>query len=178
MDFKSFINVDWTRSVDDRKSPSGGAFFLGKRLVFWTSKKKNCTSQSTAEAEYVTTTINYSNVVWFKQQLGGMKIEIKNPIVIYCDNTSAINISKNPMIHTKTKQITIKYHFLRELVQEKKVTLKYVNTKEQITGIFTKPLPKDAFLYLRGKLGSFPYVKLTNNILVIHQLSMLKNDYM
>ena len=100
--------------------------------------------------------INCFNIVWFKQQLEGMKIEIKDPIVIYCDNTSAINISKNLLMHTKTKNIAIKYHFLRELVQDKEVRLEYVNTKEQIVDMFTKPLPKDAFLYLRGKLGLIP----------------------
>ena len=82
-----------------------------------------------------------------------MKEEIKDPIVIFCDNSSAINISKNPMMHTKSKQIAIKYNFLRELVQDKEVRFEYVSTKEQIVDIFTKPLPKDAFLYLRGNLG-------------------------
>ena len=59
-------------------------------------------------------------------------------------------------MHTKTKHIAIKYHFLRELVQDKEVRLEYVNTREQIADIFTKPLPKDAFLYLRGKLRVIP----------------------
>ena len=70
-----------------------------------------------------------------------------------------INISKNPVMHSKTKHIAIKYHFLRELVQDEKVRLEYVNSKEQIVDIFTKPLPKDAFLYLRGKLGIIPLSK-------------------
>ena len=97
--------------------------------------------------------VNCSTIVWFKQLLVGMKIEIKDLVVIYCDNTSVINISKNLVMHTKTKHIAIKYHFLRELVQDKEVRLEYVNTKEQIVDIFTKPLPKNAFMYLRGKLG-------------------------
>ena len=85
-----------------------------------------------------------------------MKVEIKEPVVMFCDNTSAINISKNPVMHSKTKNIAIKYHFVRELVQDKEIRLEYVHTKEQIVDIFTKPLPKDAFLYLRGKLGVIP----------------------
>ena len=87
-----------------------------------------------------------------------MKSKINDLVVIYCDNTSAINISKNPVIHSKTKDIAIKYQFLRELVQEKEVRLEYMNTKEQIIDIFTKPLPKDAFLYIRGKLGVIPLI--------------------
>ena len=143
MDLKVFTNANWVGSIDDRKNTSGGAFFLGKRLVSWTRKKQNCTSQSTAKAEYVVVVVNCSNIVWFKQLLAGMKVEIKDPVVIYYDNTSAINISKNPVMHSKTKHIAIKYHFLRELVQDKEVQLEYVNTKEQITDIFTKPLSKD-----------------------------------
>ena len=59
-------------------------------------------------------------------------------------------------MHSKTKHIAIKYHFVRELVQDKEIRLEYVNSKEQIADIFTKPLPKDTFLYLRGKLGVTP----------------------
>ena len=70
-----------------------------------------------------------------------------------------INISKNPMMHTKTKHNSIKYHFLRELVQDKEVRLEYVNTKEKIVDIFTKSLPKNVFLYLRDKLGVIPLSK-------------------
>ena len=61
-----FTDADWARNIDDRKSTSGGAFFLGKRLVFWTSKKQNCTSQSMIEAKYVAVVVNFSNIVWFK----------------------------------------------------------------------------------------------------------------
>ena len=85
-----------------------------------------------------------------------MKVEIKELVVMFCDNTSAIKISKNPVMHSKTKHIAIKYHFVRELVQDKEIRLEYVHSKEQIVDIFTKPLPKDAFLYLRGKLGVIP----------------------
>ena len=66
LDLKVFTNVDWAGNLDDRKSTSGEAFFLGKRLVSWTSKKKNCTSQSTTKVEYVAVAINFSNIVWFR----------------------------------------------------------------------------------------------------------------
>ena len=80
-------------------------------------------------------------------------------MILCCDNTSSINISKNPMMHTKTKHIATKYHYLRELVQDKEVKMEFVNTKEQIVDIFTKALPKDDHEYLRGKLGVIPLSK-------------------
>ena len=88
-----------------------------------------------------------------------MKEEITELVTLYCDNTSAIKLSKNPMMHTKTKHIAIKYHYVRELVQEKEVKMEYINTKEKIVNIFTKALPKDAYEYLRGKLGVIPLSK-------------------
>ena len=80
--------------------------------------------------------------------LRDIKIEINEPIVIHFDNTSMVNMSRNPMLHLKTKHISIKYHMLREKVAEKEIRLEYVSTKEQIVDIFTKPLPKESFEYL------------------------------
>ena len=88
-----------------------------------------------------------------------MKEEITKLVILYCDNTSVINISKNLVMHTKTNHIAIKYRYLRELVQEKEVKMEYVNTKEKIADIFTKALPKDAHDYLRGKLWVIPLSK-------------------
>ena len=80
-------------------------------------------------------------------------MKYEHPIVINCDDTCAINISKNHFMHSKTKHITIKYHFLRDQVSQKVVRLEYINTKEHIADIFTKPLPKESFEHLRHKLG-------------------------
>ena len=74
-------------------------------------------------------------------------------MILYCDNTSAVNISKNLVMHVKTKHIAIKYHYVKELVEDKQVKMEYIHTKEQIADIFTKPLPKDTYEYIRGKLG-------------------------
>ena len=73
-----------------------------------------------------------------------MKEDIIEPMIIYCDNTSAIKISKNLAMHTKTKHIAIKYNYLRELLQDKIVRMEYVKTKEQLADIFTKALPMES----------------------------------
>lgn len=84
-----------------------------------------------------------------KETFQYLQVKFDNPIPILCDNTSAINISKNPMMHSKTKHILIKYHFVRGQVTENNIKLEYVGMKEQIFYIFTKPLPREAFEYLR-----------------------------
>jgi hypothetical protein len=76
-----------------------------------------------------------------KQTLTNIQVDYDEPIPIYCDNTSVISISKNPLMHSKINNIPIKYHFLREQVVEKNIRVEYVGTKEQVADIFTKPLP-------------------------------------
>ena len=88
-----------------------------------------------------------------RQTLEDLLVKYEHPIVINCDNTSAINMSKNPIMHSKTKHIPIKYHYLREHVSQKVVKIEYIGTKEYIANLFTKPLPKEAFKRLRQKLG-------------------------
>ena len=91
-----------------------------------------------------------------KQTLQGIQVKYDEPILVLYDNTSAINISKNLVMHSKTKHIPIKFHFLREQVTEKNIKLEYIATKKQIADIFTKPLPRDTFENLRQRLGLIP----------------------
>ena len=82
-------------------------------------------------------------------------------MIIYYDKTNSINISKNLVMHTKTKHIAIKYHYLRELVQDKTMRMEYVNTREKLADIFTKALPKEPHEYLKSQLGVLPLSKAT-----------------
>eukprot|EP00253_Pinus_taeda_P021958 PITA_21958 len=146
-------DVDWAGSVDDRKSTSGGAFFMGSGLVSWFSKKQSSVALSTTKAEYVVAASCCTHLLWMMQTLEDFQITCTEPISILCDNTSAISISKNPVMHSKTRHIPIKYHFLREQVLGQKVKLEYVPSKEQVADIFTKPFPRETFEYFRQKLG-------------------------
>ena len=119
----------------------------------WISKKQNSISLSTIEAEYVAATKCCTQVEWMKQTLKDIKIIFKEPIAIHCDNTSAISLSKNPVQHSKAKHIPIKFHYLREHATNKNIKLEYITTKEQVAYIFTKTLNREAFEYLRQKLG-------------------------
>jgi len=89
-----------------------------------------------------------------KQMLKEYNVE-QDVLTLYCDNLSTINISKNPNQHSRTKHIDIRHHFIRDLVEEKVVTLEHVDTEEQLIDIFTKALDVKQFEKLRGKLGIF-----------------------
>ena len=91
-----------------------------------------------------------------KQTFQDLQVKFSKTIPILCDNTSAISIFKNPVMHSKIKQIPIKYHFVREKLAENNIKLEYAFTKEKNFDIFTKPLPREAFEYLRQKLGILP----------------------
>jgi hypothetical protein len=150
---KAYSYVDWAGSVDDRKSTSGGEFFLGESLVSWISKKQSSIYLSSIEAEYIATTECCTQVEWMKKTLQDIKIVFEEPTIIHCDNTSMISLSKNLVQHSKPKHIPIKYHYLRDQAENKNIKLEYVPTQEHVADIFTKPLNKDIFEYLRQKLG-------------------------
>lgn len=151
-ELKGFCDADWAGSADDRKSTSGGCFFMGNNLISWFSKKQNCISLSTAEAEYIAAGSSCTQLLWMKQMLKEYNIE-QDAMTLYCDNMSAINISKNPVQHGRTKHIDIRHHFIRELVENNVVILKHVETENQVADIFTKALDAIQFEKLRGSLG-------------------------
>jgi len=100
--------------MDDKKSTNGGAFYMGFRLVSWFNKKQSSITLSTAETEYVAATSYCTQHLWMKQTLQDIQITCTPPTSIVCDSTSEISISKNPVMHSKTKHIPIKYHFIWE----------------------------------------------------------------
>ncbi|KAJ9539032.1 hypothetical protein OSB04_031765 [Centaurea solstitialis] len=136
----------------DRKSTSGSCQFLGDKLVSWTSKKQNCVSTSTAEAEYVAAASCCSQVLWMKTQLLDYGYKLKR-VPIYCDSESAIAITSNPVQHSKTKHIDIRYHFIKDNVEKGNIEMFFVQTDYQLADLFTKPLDEKRFKFLVSKLG-------------------------
>ncbi|KAJ9566532.1 hypothetical protein OSB04_002498 [Centaurea solstitialis] len=136
----------------DRKSTSGSCHFLGGKLVSWSSKKQNCVSTSTEEAEYVVAASCCSQALWMQTQLRDYGYTF-NKIPILYDNKSAIAISENPVQHSKTKHIDIRYNFLKHQVEEGNVEMYFVNTEFQLAELFTKALDEKQFTFLIEKIG-------------------------
>jgi hypothetical protein len=143
-----YSDVDWANCVDERKSTSGGAFFLEDSLVAWLSKKQGSIYLSTTEAKYIVVATCCTQVLWMIHTLVDLEVKYVAPIPIHCDNTSDIIVSQNLVFHSNTKHIPIKYHFLREQVTNQIVQVHYFPTIEQIADIFSKPLAKTPFEYL------------------------------
>ncbi|KAJ9564628.1 hypothetical protein OSB04_000594 [Centaurea solstitialis] len=150
----AFSDADHGGCQLDRKSTSGNVQFLGDKLVSWGSKKQHCVSTSTAEAEYVAAASCCSQVLWMRTQLRDYGYNF-NHIPIYCDSKSAIAITCNPVQHTRTKHIDIRYHFIKDHVERGTIELYFVNTEYQLADLFTKPLDEKRFNFLISKLGMF-----------------------
>ncbi|GJU84306.1 hypothetical protein Tco_1291852, partial [Tanacetum coccineum] len=147
-----FSDADYVGCKDTFKSTSGGAQFLGVKLVSWSSKKQDCTVLSTAEAEYVSLFTCCAQVLWMRTQLTDYGYHF-NKILIYCDSKSAIAISCNPVQHLRTKHIVVRYHFIKEHVEKGTIELYFVKTDYQLADLFTKALQVDRFNYLVRYLG-------------------------
>ncbi|KAL0375548.1 UNVERIFIED_CONTAM: Retrovirus-related Pol polyprotein from transposon RE2 [Sesamum calycinum] len=149
------LTSDWAGSVDDMKSTSGYTFSLGSGIFTWASKKQATVAQSSAEAEYIAAAATSNHAIWLRRILEDMGEKQEEPTTIYCDNKSAIAITKNPVQHNRTKHIDIKYHSLREATTRGEIELKYCSTEEQLADIFTKALPRNKFEELRMKIGVY-----------------------
>ncbi|GJX33018.1 hypothetical protein Tco_0242873 [Tanacetum coccineum] len=149
----AFLDSDHTDCLDTHKSTSGGIQFLGSdKLVSWSSKKQDCTFMSLAEAEYVSLSACCAQVLWLRTQLTDYGFHF-DKIPMYYDSKEAIAISCNPVQHSRTKHIDVRYHFIKEHVEKGIVELFFVRTEYQLVDLFTKALPEDRFKYLVRRLA-------------------------
>ncbi|KAJ9542929.1 hypothetical protein OSB04_029435 [Centaurea solstitialis] len=118
----AFTDSDHADCKLNRKSTLGACQFLGDKLVSWSSRKQNYVSLSTAEVEYVAATCCCSQVLWMKTRLADYGYTMHR-IPIYCDSSSAIQIAANPVQHSRTKHIDIRYHFIKDHVEKGNVEL-------------------------------------------------------
>eukprot|EP00253_Pinus_taeda_P028156 PITA_28156 len=146
-------HCDWAGSVDDRKSTSGYVFHMGLGAISWASKKQPIVPLSTAEAEYVAATATACQAVWMRRMLRSLCQEQVKGTVIFCDNSSTIELSKNYVFHKRTKHIDTKFHYIKELVNNGEIVLQHCRTQEQVADILTKPLGQKSFEFLRKCLG-------------------------
>ncbi|GKD67578.1 retrovirus-related pol polyprotein from transposon TNT 1-94 [Tanacetum coccineum] len=136
----------------DRKSTIGVCTFMGCYLISWFAKKQTTLAISTTEAEYISAGKACQQALWMKQALIDYGICLDD-VLIMCDNKGAIDLSKNPVQHSKTKHIEICHHFLCDNVQKGNISIEKVASGDNIEDIFTKPLKRDVFNYLRLGLG-------------------------
>ncbi|GJU49555.1 hypothetical protein Tco_1219110 [Tanacetum coccineum] len=152
MSLTAYADVDYARCQDTRRSTSRSAQFLGDKLVSWSSKKQKSTAISSKEAEYIALSGCCSQILWMRSQLTDYGFKF-NKILLYYDNKSAIALCCNNVQHSRAKHIDIRYHFIKEQVENGIVELYFIRTEYQLADIITKPLPRERFNFLIDKLG-------------------------
>ena len=156
-----FIDSDYAGDLDNRKSTSGYVFMMGAGAISWSSKKQPIVTLLSTNAKFVVATTCAYQAIWLKKILKELHFKDDGPTQIYCDNSLAIKLSKNPVLHGQSKHIDVKYHFLRDLTNDGVINLIYYKNEDQITDILTKPLKFPAFKKLRKLLGVC-----TSNVLI------------
>ena len=135
-----YSDADWAGDVNDRKSTSGYLFMMNGAAVSWRSQKQTCVALSTAEAEYIALAAAAQEATWMRKLMKDFHESQAEPVTIYEDNQSAICIAKNPQSHHKTKHVDIKYHYVRDKVQDVTIKIQYCPTNDMIADILTKGL--------------------------------------
>ncbi|GKC35445.1 retrovirus-related pol polyprotein from transposon TNT 1-94, partial [Tanacetum coccineum] len=122
-----------------KRNHKSGTMFLGDRLVSWSSKRQKSVAISSTEAEYIALSGCCAHVLWMRSQLTDYGFGF-NKIQMYCDNKSAIALCCNNVQHSRSKHIDIRFHFIKEHVENGVIELYFVNTEYQLADIFTKSL--------------------------------------
>nr|GFB89816.1 retrotransposon protein, putative, unclassified [Tanacetum cinerariifolium] len=148
----AFTDADHAGCQDTRRSTSSSVHFLGERLIRWSSKRQKSAAISSMEAEYIAISGCCAQILWMQSKLLDYGLAF-NKIPMYCDNKSAIALCCNNVQHSRSKHIDIRYHVIKEQVENRVIELYFVNTEYQLADLFTKALGRDRIKFLTNKLG-------------------------
>jgi hypothetical protein len=152
VDIHGFVDADWAGDLDRRRSTSGYVFNLFGGAISWMSKRQAVVALSTTEAEYMAATHASKEAVWLQRLCSGIGL-VQQAVRLDCDSQSAIFLAKNPAYHSKTKHIDVQYHFVRDMVEEKKVLLEKVDTLKNVADSLTKSVSTEKFSWCRVTMG-------------------------
>ena len=156
-----FSDADWAGDMNDRHSTAGNLFMMSGAAIAWSSKKQPVVALSTTEAEYVALSAATQEAVWLSRLLSDIKAPPQTPILIKEDNQGTIAVARNPVSHSRTKHIDIKFHYVREALEDGIIDLIYCPTEQMTADILTKPLARKQFetFRLEMRLKNLPSIK-------------------
>jgi hypothetical protein len=147
-----YVDADMAGDVDSRKSTSGYLITFAGGAVSWQSRLQKCVALSTTEAEYIAITEGCKEILWMKkflQELG----QNQESYVLYCDSQSAIHLSKNSTYHSRSKHIDVRYHWIRDVLENKLLQIEKIHTNDNGADMMTKALPKEKIEFCKEAAG-------------------------
>lgn len=148
-----YADSNFAGDAEDRKSVMGYCFFLNGAVVSWSSKKQRTVSTSTTEVEYIALGHAAREAVWIRQFINKMELETVEGLTLHGNNEISIALTKNAESQHRTKHIDVQHHYIRELVNEGELTIKWVPSAEMLADGMTKALPTETFRKHRAMLG-------------------------
>ena len=151
--YEIYTDASFANATEKRKSVTGFVSILAGACISWKSARQDCTSLFTAQSELIAVSEGVKESEWLWVLLSELNSKQTKPINIWCDNTAAISIIKNPINFSSTKHIEVRYLYAREVHEKKRIDIKYCSTNNMIADALTKALPKVQFQKLRALMG-------------------------
>jgi hypothetical protein len=148
-----YSDSDHAGDLEKRKGTSGVVFFLNGNVVTWSSQKQRVVSPSSCEAEYIAAALAACQGVWLSKLIADLTGEKLKRFRLLMDSKSAIELSKNPVYHERSKHIDTRYHYIRECVTNGIAEVDHISTDWQLADILTKPLGRIKFVEMCQQLG-------------------------
>jgi hypothetical protein len=146
---QGFSDADYAGDTVDRHSITGHIYLLNRGPVSSNSTKQHCIATSTTESEYIALSEASKQGQWIRALLRELQctqyLNKTLSVPIFSDNQGCIALSKDPVAHSRTKHIDVRYHYIRQLVTYGKATVEYLPTGDMVADILTKPLTATAF---------------------------------
>lgn len=140
------------RNLDNRISTIGYVFTFARAVISWASKLQQVVSLSTTEVEYIALTEGTKELIWLQCLFGDFDCPQQGS-TLYCDSKSSIDLAKNAVFHSRTKHIEVRYHFIRSKLEEGKIWVLKINTKENPSDALTKVVQREKFEFCRASLS-------------------------
>jgi hypothetical protein len=151
LDIHESFDMDWDGDMDHKRYTSGYVFNLFRGEIYWMRKRHAIVALSTTEVEYMEATREIKEVVWLQILCLGIGL-VQQVVKLECNSQSEIFLEKNPNYHSKTKHIDVQYHFVRDMVEYKKVLLDKVDTLKNVADLLTKSMSSEKFSWCREKM--------------------------
>ena len=148
-----YSDASYAPNFEDRKSIGAYIFLFNNGPISWSTKKQPIIALSSCEAEYIALTECAKESLWLGNLHRELNPKSKEPFVLFEDNQASIKIASNNIFSNRTKHVDVKYHFIRDLVNNKKIKLIYCPTNFMIADALTKGLLKVKFNQLRKSMG-------------------------